>query len=400
MENATFWLVAGALTLAVAAILVRAGLRAQAAAPAAEADMAVYRDQLAEIDRDIARGLIPPEDAQRLRTEVARRLLDADRAAQGATGAARGGFAAGAGAIALLMAGGAATYLVLGAPGYPDLPLALRIAMAEERRETRPAQAEAEAGVQLPAMTPDPAYAALMDRLRAAVAADPGNTEGLALLAVNEFALGNLDAARDAQTRLIAAKGDGATGDDHALLAQMMIAAAGGYVSPEAEAELELALARDPQQPDARYFAGLMMAQVGRFDMAFRLWAPLFDDVPDAPWMAALRDQMPGVAARAGVDFALPEAPGPTAEQMAAAGDMAPEDRQAMIAGMVEGLSARLATEGGPPADWARLITSLGVLGQTEQARAIWTEAQSVFATDPGGLAAVNDAAAAAGLVP
>jgi cytochrome c-type biogenesis protein CcmH len=400
MENATFWLIAGAMTLGVAAVLVRAGLRARAAAPAAVADMAVYRDQLAEIDRDIARGQVAPDEAQRLRTEVARRLLEADRAAQGATGAARGGFAAGAGAIVLLMAAGAASYLHLGAPGYPDLPLAARIALAEERRETRPPQAEAEAGVQIPQVTPDPAYGALMDRLRAAVADDPANVEGLRLLAVNEFALGNLDAARDAQARLIAARGDAVTGDDHAMLAQMMIAAAGGYVSPEAEAELERALARDPTQPDARYFAGLMMAQVGRFDMAFRLWAPLFDEVPDAPWMAALRDQMPDVAARAGVDFALPEAPGPSAGDIAAAEGMAPEDRQAMIAGMVQGLSDRLATEGGPPADWARLITSLGVLGQTDQARAIWTEAQTVFAADPGGLAAVNDAAAAAGLVP
>lgn len=400
MENGFFWLIAGAMTLGVLAVLLRAGLRAQALAPAAEADMAVYRDQLAEIDREIARGLVPADEAQRLRTEVARRLLEADRAAQGATSVAHGGFAAGAGAITLLMAAGAATYLQLGAPGYPDLPLATRIAMAEERRETRPGQAEAEARVQIPPVTPDPLFAGLMERLRAAVAADPANIEGLTLLAVNEFALGNLDAAREAQARLIAARGDAATADDHALFAQMMIAAAGGYVSPEAEAELERALALDPTQVDARYFAGLMMAQVGRFDMAFRLWAPLFDEVPDAPWMGALREQMPGVAARAGVNFTLPEAPGPSAEDMAAAEGMAPEDRQAMIAGMVQGLSERLAAEGGPPADWARLITSLGVLGQADEARAIWTEAQAVFASDPGGLAAVNDAAAAAGLTP
>ncbi len=398
MENWPFWLIAGGMAVAVALVLVRAGLQAGAAAPAAAADMAVYRDQLAEIERDIARGLVGGDEGARMRTEVARRLLEADRGAAAAAGPARGGFAGAAVVILAVVTAGAASYLWLGAPGYPDLPIAARIAMADERRETRPSQAAAEAQVQVPAVTPDSEFAPLMDRLRATVAANPDSVEGLTLLARNEFALGNIAAARAAQERLIAAKGEAATGDDHALLAQMMIAAAGGYVSPEAEAELERALAKDPQQPDARYFAGLMMAQVGRFDLAVRLWAPLFDQVPDAPWMASLRAQMPEVAARAGVAFTLPDMPGPTAAQMQAAQGMSDTDRQAMIAGMVQGLSDRLATDGGPPADWARLITSLGVLGRTAEARAIWTEAQGVFAADPGGLAAVNDAAAAAGL--
>jgi cytochrome c-type biogenesis protein CcmH len=256
--------------------------------------------------------------------------------------------------------------------------------MADDRRASRPAQAEAEAAAPAPApVAPDAEFAALMDRLRQAVAEDPANVEGLRLLARNEFALGNLAAARDAQVRLIAARGDAATAADHADLAEMMIAAAGGYVSPEAEAELERALARDRTEPRARYYGGLMMAQAGRYDLAFRLWEPLFDDAPDAAFMPALRAQMPDVALRAGVDFAMPEvAPPGTPEEMVAR------------------LSARLAAEGGPAADWARLITSLGVLGRAADARAIWTEAQGVFAADAPGLKAVNDAAAAAGLVP
>ncbi len=64
---------------------------------------------------------------------------------------------------------------------------------------------------------------------------------------------------------------------------------------------------------------------------------------------------------------------------------MTPEDRMDMIRSMVDGLSDRLATDGGPPEDWARLINALGVLGDTEQAAAIWTEAQSVFADTPDG---------------
>ena len=77
---------------------------------------------------------------------------------------------------------------------------------------------------------------------------------------------------------------------------------------------------------------------------------------------------------------------------------MSAEDRKEMIRGMVERLSDRLATEGGPPEDWARLISALGVLGETERARAIWTEAQAGFRRHHAALKTVNDAAVNAGL--
>jgi cytochrome c-type biogenesis protein CcmH len=48
-------------------------------AESAEADLAVYKDQLAEIERDLARGTIGAEDATRLRAEVGKRVIEADR---------------------------------------------------------------------------------------------------------------------------------------------------------------------------------------------------------------------------------------------------------------------------------------------------------------------------------
>ncbi|TGV94001.1 c-type cytochrome biogenesis protein CcmI, partial [Mesorhizobium sp. M2D.F.Ca.ET.145.01.1.1] len=38
-------------------------------------DLEVYRDQLAELDRDAARGLIRPAEAAEARAEIARRIL-------------------------------------------------------------------------------------------------------------------------------------------------------------------------------------------------------------------------------------------------------------------------------------------------------------------------------------
>ncbi len=407
-----FWIAAGGMGLAVLALLVLALVRGQAGAePAAAADLRVYRDQLREVDRDLARGLVSPAEADRLRTEIGRRVLEADRALRGENpGAEAPGWAtlAMAAAVVLVVAGAGWTYAErLGAPGYPDLPMAARIAMADRAHAERPGQAEAEAEAAAQprpaAAAPDPAFLGLMDKLRAAVKARPDDLQGQELLARNEAGLGNFTAARAAQARVLAIRGASATADDHAALAEMLILAAGGYVSPEAEAELTRAVQIDPKNGTATYYAGLMFLQTGRPDRAFALWAPLLDrSGPADPWTAPLRAQLPDVAARAGaINYTLPpdaSAPGPSAEQMQAAQDMTPEQRQDMIRGMVAQLNDRLATQGGPASDWARLISAYGVLGDTARALEIWTEAKTRFAAAPADLALIRQAAEDAGV--
>jgi cytochrome c-type biogenesis protein CcmH len=400
---------AGGIFLAVVAILVRALLRGPETLPSgAVHDMAVYRDQLAEIDRDVARGILPEAEAERLRTEVSRRLLEADRAARTAQPmAARGAAPVAAVVVALALAAGAGLYaLRLGAPGYPDLPLAERLAMTEEVRASRPSQAEAEARAELPPPRTDvdPEFLDLMEKLRTTMAERPDDLRGLELLARNEAALGNLVAAREAQARIVALKGTEAEAEDHARLAELMVVAAGGLVSPEAEAELVQALTLDPRHGLARYYSGLMFAQIGRYDRAFSLWRGLLEGGPqDAPWVGTIRADLPEIAARAGVNYTLPEppsgGPGPSAADIEAAAGMEAGERQAMIEGMVEQLGARLASEGGPAEDWARMISSLAVLGRTEQARAILAEAETRFEGRSADLAFIREAALNAGVL-
>jgi cytochrome c-type biogenesis protein CcmH len=186
------------------------------------------------------------------------------------------------------------------------------------------------------------------------------------------------------------------------MLADLMINASGGYVSAEAEQALRAALDKDGREPTARFYLGLYMMQVDRPDAAFRLWQALLDEsTPDAPWVPMIRGQIEDVAARAGVRYTLPPpegTPGPDAADIAAAEGMDPEARQDMIRGMVAGLAERLANEGGTEEDWARLINAYGVLGEPENARRIWDEAQEVFADHPERLATVRAAAARAGV--
>lgn len=405
-----FWIAAGGMGLAVTALLLLALLRGRSGdTPAAAYDLRVYRDQLREVDRDLARGVIGSSDADRLRTEISRRVLDADRALQDGTAdpaAPRGATLAMAVLVLAICVGAVWGYLRLGAPGYPDLPIKARIAMAEELHRTRPDQATAEAEAQASApaaAAPDPEYLALMEKLRAAVASRPDDLTGQELLARNEAALGNFAAARSAMTRVMELKGAAAGAEDHAGLAELQILAAGSYVSPEAEAELVRALQLDPTNPTATYYAGLMFLQTGRPDRAFNLWAPLLDrSHPDDPWYPPLMAQMERVAELAGAqNYSLPAAaalPGPSAADMAAAEDMSPEDRQQMIRDMVAQLNDRLATQGGTAEEWARLIGAYGVLAEADRAREIWAEAQTRFAGRPDDLAVIRAAATRAGI--
>lgn len=410
MENMAFWSIAALLSLGVGGLLIAASLRGRAAAAAGNAnpsgnarDIQVYRDQLAEVDRDLARGTLDAAEAQRTRTEIARRLLEADRkqGAATATGATGGWIAAGL--IALAVAGAVVLYNRIGLPGYPDLPIADRLAEADAAMKTRPSQADWVARLPAPALPqPDAEFTALMEKLRAAV--DPATAtdlRGLDLLARNEAALGNFDAALAAQSRLIAVKADKATADDHAALAEILITQAQGYVSPEAEQELLRALQIDPKNGLTRYYAGLMFSQGGRFDRAMALWGPLLDDsAPDAPWLGPLRAQIEEVASLAGIPFTLPPQKGPTGEDVAAAQDMAPADRQAMIEGMVQQLSDRLAAQGGSPEEYAQLLTAQTVLGRMDEAKATLAKAREIFAGQQGPLATLTEAALAAGIAP
>lgn len=398
-----FW----GLSLALAALallpVIAAILRPQESCEARH-DIAIYRDQLAEIERDLARGALTEEEAVQVRLEVQRRLLDADHAEEGRLNRAPAWVNR---AIVLLLGvavigGGIGLYAAVGAPGYPDLPLALRLERAEAARVNRPdqAQAESEAAAALPpARSPSEEVAELMERLRSTLSNRPNDLQGHLLLARNEAALGNFAAARRAQERVVDIMAEDVDPATLATLAELMILAAGGLVTNEAEAILDRTLALSPENGTARYYKGLASAQIGRPDRTFRIWRDLLESSPpDAPWMEPIRNQIDSIAQRAGMPNSPPPPAGPDPDDIANAADMSDAQRQQVIEGMVASLSDRLATAGGPPSDWARLIVAYGVLGQRDRASAIWQEAQQVFGGTEEAIAPIREAAERAGV--
>jgi cytochrome c-type biogenesis protein CcmH len=400
MDGWGFWAVALCLAGAVAAVLVaslRRGLEPTKASGAAEADLAVYKDQLAEIERDLARGTIGPEEFARLRAEVGKRVIETDKAQRSGTATVTSGrigpFAAVI--LALILPGALAAYWGLGAPGYADMALEPRLKALDAAIAGRPGQ---EAELQRLGTARE---AALDARIATELAAltDP---EALRGLFRQRFETAEVQAAVRTQERLIALLGEKAEANDHANLALALVVEAQGYVSPEAEASLREALRRDMGNELSRYLVGEMFLQGGRFDQAFRFWRPIAEDgTPGAPWVASIRDRIETVAGLAGESYVLPDAAqGPTAEDIAAADEMTPEDRQAMIEGMVAQLSDRLATEGGSVEDWNRLIRSLAVLERLDDAQMIYDEAKLKFEGRPAELSFLRLAAVETGLNP
>ncbi|MEM6899953.1 MAG: c-type cytochrome biogenesis protein CcmI [Pseudomonadota bacterium] len=398
-----FWLTAFLIAVLTAGSLLVVLRRPDASRSAAASDVQVYRDQLKEVERDLARGVLTEAEAETVRVEVSRRLLDADRRAEANNRLKTGAQAPIVVIVSVvLLVGGATLYRQIGAPGYPDLPMGQRLAAINEAAANRPDQLELErrAAPNIPAPpAPEPRYAELMDELRAAIEERPDDLTGLTLLAENEARLGNLSAAREAQARILAIKGDAVTAADLIDMIDIMVYAAGGYVSPEAEDIVRQLFVAAPQNGTALYYAGLTLAQNGRPDQAFPIWRRLLESGPrNAPWVPIITAEIESVAAAAGVQYQHPRLTGPSAEDIAAMEALSDTDRRARIEGMVEGLAARLATEGGTAEEWAQLITALGVRGERERAGAILEEARIVFAESGEALALIEQAAARAGL--
>ncbi len=390
MADWIFWGAAALVALVVAALIARPLLSRRAAAqPRAAHDAQVFRDQLRELDKEIARGVVAPEEAEATKLEISRRLLAADEEARRMAGdrAAPAGLSRALAALLALAAPVAALWLYadLGAPGAADQPLAAR-------GETgRPSQADAEkmmAGQELapPAGEDAAEFARLVEQLEARLAEAPEDPQGLFLYARSLMNLGRFAEAWPVFDKVIALRGRQADADLYAGKAEGMILAAGGYISPEAEAALLQVLKREPTNPSARYYLGQLHAQDGNPELAGQIWSALVEESPpDAPWVAPIREAMARLGAGGGAPL-----PGPTAEDMAAASDMPPEDRQAMVADMVNRLASRLESDGGSVDEWKRLIRSYSVLGRQREAQDALTRAREAFAGDPAALAALE----------
>ncbi|MCE2482764.1 MAG: c-type cytochrome biogenesis protein CcmI [Alphaproteobacteria bacterium] len=372
MNGVLLWAVLAAMTLAVTAALVVPLLRLRPPrGRRADFNRQVYRDQLGELDADVERGVVTAAEAEAARVEIQRRLIatvEGDGEAPPAAGAPRA--AAVAVAVAVLVPAAAlSVYLWLGSPGAPAAPGPPRAAGAEAAREAQELDAN-------------------IEKLRARLARQGGDLQGWLLLARSLTVLGRHGEAVAAYRR--AAAIDPGNLDVKAAAAEALVAASDGRVTPEARTGFREVLAARPGDPAAPY----NLAQAGELDDAFDMWRSLLLDAPaDAPWREPVAQRVRELAARLGVDGTAAPRPedggerrGPTAEDMAAAADMSPEERRRMIRGMVEDLAARLEGQPDDAQGWRRLVRVYGVLGERREAYAAMARAVARLPDDAGAL--------------
>jgi cytochrome c-type biogenesis protein CcmH len=359
----SLWIVLGLMTAAaVGAIawpLARATKRSASADPN---DVAVYRDQLAEIERDRASGLIGAAEAEAARIELSRRLLAAADRVQGAGTAAptreRPRRLAAAGALVALPVGAIAFYLAIGSPGLPDEPLSVRIAAAHN----------------------DNSVQALFARVETHLEQHPDDGRGWEVIAPIYMDLGRYDEAVKARGNALRLLG--ASAEREAYYGEALTAAANGVVTAEAKAAFDRAVDRDRRDPTARFYQGLAAEQDGSREDAKRIWHALLADAPEgAQWVPFVRSAL----ARIDGSAATAAAPAPAAPASNGAGD------NAMIRGMVERLAARLREDGSDAEGWVRLARSYKVLGDGPRLQAVIADARRALASDAGKLAAFGE---------
>ena len=395
-----FWIICVLLTAVVGA-MVAAPLWRTTKVLASSPDVAFYKSQLDELDRDITREVIASSDAIVARVEIARRLL-ASNDESSVQQIDRSYPLMGLTMVAIIGAVGLASYSFLGAPGYGDLPLKARIAASDAIRDARPSQASMAVAATLsePVNVPND-YRASVVKLREVVSARPNDLQGWVLLATHEAQLRNYSAAATAQERVVNIKSSSATTDDLRRLVDLLVAAADGLVSPEAEDIVRVLLEQDSDDFTARYYFGALYNQTDRPDIALRMWRPIVANGDITQFhVASARSQIQDAAYRAGVTYTLPAARGPSSSDIANATNLSDANRDGMIRDMVAGLSDRLATQGGGVAEWAKLIRAYGVLKETRAATQIWLEASKVFSGSQPAMTTLLNAAVSAGVSP
>ena len=375
----TLWFVFALMT-AAAVFAVLWPLSRRVPAAAGGSDVAVYRDQLDEIARDRASGLIGEAEAEAAKIEVSRRLIAAADSAhavpnENAGSPLRRRRATAVAALVSLPLGAAALYLAIGSPQVPGAPLAERLAAAHENAP----------------------IAKLVAQVETHLEKNPDDARGYAVLAPVYLRLGRFADAVNANRKVIALSGE--TAQRQADLGEALTASANGIVTVEAKAAFERAVALDKSEPKARFFIGVAAEQDGDKAKAAAIWRDMLAQAPPgAPWTATVQQALASIGEAAPASPLTAAPPGPSAADVAAAANMTEKDRGDMIRGMVADLAARLQQNGDDIDGWERLLRAYMVLGDRAKAQAAAGDARKALAGDADKLRKIEDTIKSLGL--
>lgn len=352
------WIVLTVMISASGAAMAVALTRRQDAKRDRPGEATALRVELADLDAQVSAGVLPASTAETLKAETIRRFLGSGRSTPTPKPALGRRTQM---AVAVVVAGGVAlgASLIYAKLGRPDL------ATGHPPPAAPPATGEA-------AQVAD-----LLPQLEAKVRANPDDPQGLQLLGGAYMDVGRYKDAADTFARLAILQPRDA--EVRAAQGEALARASGGTVTPEAADAFHASLAIDPSDPRARYFLALSKDQHGDHAGAVADWIALIRSAPPgAPWVGQVRSYAQQVAAQNGIDLKGRLPPEPSA-----AGSDATADQQAMIAGMVDRLDARLKANPRDEKGWLMLMKARMVLGQPDAASQALQRGRQAFTDAP-----------------
>jgi len=345
-----------------------------------ERDVAFYEERLAEIDREVERSLIGPEDAKVVKAEAARRLLaSADQSEMQSPSYSRGRVRfVSVFALFLIPAVSLGVYYVVGHPNWPDQPL-------EARLESDPSHMDLQMAVA---------------KVEAHLAQNPSDGRGYEILAPAYLRMGRREDAMRAAASALRLLGD--SPQRLTLYGETLVYVADGVVTKEAQEAFTKALAGGASAPQASLYLGLAAEQDGDEARALSIWRKLLAEAPpNAPWVEALRKRVAALSGESGPPGASAAAPpgNPAATPQGAAIAAMPEaERDSVIRSMVDRLAARLAQNGQDVDGWLRLVRAYKVLNEADKARTALEDARRSLGKDAAATARLDALARELGL--
>ena len=165
----TFWIIVSIICILIS-ILFYLSITQDTPNLAPNSDLEVYKDQLINVERDLSRGIITEDEAERIRAEVSRRILELDKRKQRSLEKETKvtGLIFSIVILLIFIAGGSFLYQKFGAPGYENLSQSQRIKNANEllsKRATQEQLLELRL-VEKSLITPEGNYGELVKKLR------------------------------------------------------------------------------------------------------------------------------------------------------------------------------------------------------------------------------------------